>query len=257
MNTHQTPIDTLLDACLLDLRSGRASVEDCLKRHPAQAEQLEGLLRTAAALYEQPAPGMSDDARARIETRLLNHLRQLPPPRPAPARQSVWRAVWPTPRVSLLRWASTLGLVILLLSLATTGTINASGSLPGQTLYPLKTLGEQVESWLTPTNKQAELHLKFATARLEEVMALGHLGVVDDLAIIQMESEMRQAMELLPTLSGEQRTQVIRATLELTTRQRVMLAALTNYTPPLAQAGLEWGADTATRREATLKAMLQ
>ncbi|MBN1886657.1 MAG: hypothetical protein JW850_01650 [Thermoflexales bacterium] len=253
MNTQQTQIDTLLDACLLDLRSGRASVEDCLARHPAQAEQLEALLRTATALYEQPAPTMPGDARSRVETRLLNHLRQLPAPRPAPVRGPVWRA----PQLSLLRLASTLGLTILLLSLVTTGTIHASGSLPGQALYPLKAFGEQLESWLTPSDKQAELHLKFATSRLEEVMALGHLGVIDDLAIIQMESEMRQAMELLPTLSGEQRSEVTRATLELTQRQRVVLSSLIHYTPPLSQAGLEWGIDTATRREAMLETMLQ
>jgi hypothetical protein len=253
MNTQQTHIDTLLDACLLDLRSGRASVEDCLARHPDQAGQLEPSLRAAAALYEQPAASIPADARARVETRLLNHLRQLPPPRPAPARSPVWRV----PKLGLLRWASTLGLTILLLSLATTGTLHASGSLPGQAIYPLKIFGEQVESWLTPPDKQAELHLKFAESRLEEVMALGHLGVVDDLAIIQMESEIRQAMELLPTLSGEQRAQVTRSALELTQRQRVVLAALTHYTPPLSQAGLEWGIDTASRRQAMLEAMLE
>jgi len=252
MISQDTNFENVLDNCLADLRSGQATVDECLKKHAGHAAQLEPLLRVAARLQQTPTPALPDAARLRIETQLQDHIRQLPPRR-AVAKPKTARV----PFYNLLRWASTVTLTVLLLTVMTGGIIRASGSLPGEPLYSIKTINEQIEAWLTPPEKLAEMHLKFADRRLNEVTALGHLGIVDDLAIIQMESEVRQAMELLPTLPNDKRIRVTQDILEFTERQHYMLATLTHYTSPLSQVGLEWGIDTAARRTIMLKEMLQ
>ncbi len=249
--SHQAAhIDAILDSCLADLKAGRATVEDCLARHAEHAAQLEPLLRVAGQLQAQPQSALSEAARQRIEARVQDHVSQLPRQRPAarPAR---------APLAGVLRWAFTVALTVMVMSIATGGAIRASGSMPGEPLYSLKTFSEQVEAWFTPPQQLPEMHLKFAANRLDEVMAQGHIGIVDDLAIIRMETEMRYAMEVLVTLPAEQQEPVIQDMLRLTNRQSVVLSSLLNYTSPLSQAGLEWGIDTAHRRTAQLEAMLK
>lgn len=250
MSKQDASFETILDACLADTRAGRATLNDCLARHADYAAQLEPLLRVAASLQAAPGAALDDATRQRIEARLHDHVSRLPARRPAktPLRLSL---------AGLLRQAATVALTVLVLSVVTGGALRASDSLPGEPLYSLKTLNETVEAWITPPHGLAEMHLRFARRRLDEVMHLGHMGIVDDLAIIQLESEIRQAMELLPGLPDDKRKAVTQDILTLTNRQRVVLAALRNYTPPVSQAGLEWGIDTATRRATQLETALE
>jgi hypothetical protein len=245
MSGQEARFEAILDDCLSDLQSGRASVDSCLARHADLAPQLAPLLAVATRLQQEPQPVLPDAARQRIETQVMDRLRQSPPRQPAHVR--------PASFSGLLRWAATVALTVLVLSIFTGGTIGAADSLPGEPFYSFKTAGEQVEAWLTSPQDQANLHLKFAVRRLDEVIAMGHRGVVDDLAIIQMESETRQAMEQLTTLPGDQQSQLAQELLALTERQRVMLDSLKAYTAPWSQAGLEWGIDNAIRRAAVLE----
>ncbi len=248
MSDQDALLENILDTCLVELRAGRWTVEACLARYPQHAARLAPLLRVAAGLQTQPPPALSEAARQRIEARVQAQLRRWPARRPSAAH-----AGWP----ALLRWASTVVLTVLVLSFLTGGAIRASGSLPGEPLYSLKSFHEQVEAWLTPPQGLAEMHVRFAGRRLEEVMALGHMGIADDLAIIKMESELRQAMELLPGLPDDKRREVMQEILALTQRQRIVLSSIMYYVPPMSQAGLEWGLDTATRRAARLEEMLE
>ena len=65
-----------LDECLTRLEAG-ATVEECLAAFPQDRAALEGPLRSAARLREQPWPAMPDTARAAIETRVTGRLAAL------------------------------------------------------------------------------------------------------------------------------------------------------------------------------------
>ncbi len=248
MSHQATSWETTLEACLTDLQAGRATLDECLAKYPNHAAELEPLLRVAARLQQAPSPTLRPEARLHIKARLQDRARQLPS-RPQ-HRQSA-------PALNVLRWAFTVGLTVLILSVVTSGAIRASGSLPGEPLYSVKTINEQFESWFTSAPQRPEMHLKFAQRRLDEIMAMGHLGIVDDLAIIKMESEMRQAIELLPTLPNSHKQQVIQKLLEQSQRQQIVLSSILNYTSPLSQAGLDWGIDTAKRRAEMLASLIE
>ncbi len=49
----------ILGLCLSDLAAGRATIEECLQRHPAQADQLAELLRLAEQERAMPPPGQT------------------------------------------------------------------------------------------------------------------------------------------------------------------------------------------------------
>lgn len=247
MNTQDTRFETILESCLTDLQAGRASMQDCLRRHADYAAQLEPLLRVAARMQAAPQPVLSEAARQRIETRVQEHVRQLPP------RRVAMPASLPVRLSGALRLAWTVGLTVVIMSVLTGGVIRAADSLPGEPLYSFKSAAEQVEAWFTPADAMAELHLKFAERRLDEVMAQGHLGMVDDLAIIRMESEMRQAMELLPATPSTKQAQLVSRILALTRRQQIILASIKNYTPVMSQAGLDWGIEMALQRSRMLQ----
>lgn len=242
-----TRFETILEECLTDLQAGRAGVQDCLTRYVEHAARLEPLLHVAARMQSAPRPVLSEAARQRIEARVQEHARRLPP------RRVAWPASLPTRLGGALRWALTVGLTVVIMSVLTGGVMGAADSLPGEPLYSFKSVAEQVEAWFTPADAMAELHLKFAERRLTEVMGQGHLGIVDDLAIIRMESEMRQAIELLPAMPPDQQAQLVQRILALSRRQQIILASIKNYTPVMSQAGLEWGIDAAVRRSRMLQ----
>ncbi len=60
-------IQQALDQCLEDIRSGGASVEDCLQRYPEFADELKPLLRTARRLEsaDEVRPGRGYKSRLR------------------------------------------------------------------------------------------------------------------------------------------------------------------------------------------------
>lgn len=52
--TAPLPLDVIVDRCIEDLRQGRATVDECLRRYPEHRRELEPLLRAAAAISALP-----------------------------------------------------------------------------------------------------------------------------------------------------------------------------------------------------------
>lgn len=69
--------------------------------------------------------------------------------------------------------------VVLMLGGWITTVDAAANSLPGDTLYGLKLVSEQVRLRLAPLEQRAVLHTEFAERRLDEVIALQHAGTVE------------------------------------------------------------------------------
>lgn len=67
-------LDEILEQCLADIKSGRATREDCLLRYKEQAAELAPLLRAAVSLYKLPAPRPSERRVLAGRQRILQEL---------------------------------------------------------------------------------------------------------------------------------------------------------------------------------------
>jgi hypothetical protein len=63
--------DAILEECLSQIITGRASLQSCLVSYPALADELRPLLLAAEQLWVAPKPFLTPEAKARIEARLL------------------------------------------------------------------------------------------------------------------------------------------------------------------------------------------
>ena len=175
--------ENILDECIERLLQGE-SVEQCLGRYPEHAVQLEPLLRVAKATREtssvEPRPEFKAQARYQIES-LLHAKGQKAGPRRLPL------VSW------VPRWAVVVAAVFLVILLAGSGTVAASSSsLPGDTLYPVKTATERV--WLSLTfsdTARARLQAKFADRRVAEMARMAERGYTEGME--ELAARIRQA----------------------------------------------------------------
>jgi uncharacterized membrane protein YgcG len=161
--------DDILNECTGRLLRGE-SVEQCLQRYPEQAPELEPLLRVAAAAGKassavEPRPEFKARTRHEVQSRLRSKAGKAVDSRPSPIR-------W------IPRWVAVAACVALVFVFAAGGTVAASsGSLPGDTLYPVKTATEQVQMRLTFSKAaKAKLQAKFAERRAREMARLAEKG---------------------------------------------------------------------------------
>lgn len=99
-------------------------------------------------------------------------------------------------------------IIISLLGGGAGATYASQASLPGDVLYPVKLVTEQVQVALTiDDTKEAALHLKLSSKRLEEVEELAHEGKKDPeivkIAVENYKSELAQAQAVLSDTSIE------------------------------------------------------
>lgn len=168
--------DDILNECTEHLLRGE-SVEQCLQRYPEQARELEPLLRVAvAAGRASSAAEPRPEFRARVRQEIRSRLHS---PRPKPELKRIPALQW------IPRWAAVAACVALVFVFAAGGTVAASsGSLPGDTLYPVKTATEQVRMSLTFSNDaKARLEARFAERRTWELARLAEKGRTGQLEV--------------------------------------------------------------------------
>lgn len=138
-------------------------------------------------------------------------------------------------------------LVVLVLCLGGLGTtaVAAQGALPGDGLYPLKTMVEAVELTISPdAASRAQLHLIFASHRADEIQALisqGRTGPVPTVAAA-FEQEINQATAELDRAAVESpaRTAALASQLAQELGHDVqILSALREVAPSAVKADLE------------------
>lgn len=186
-------IETILDECLERLRQGD-SVEQCLVRYPEQAVDLEPLLRVAmasrnAALSVAPRPEFKARARQEIQSRLGDKGRAIEPKKASPMG-------W------IPRWAVMVASVVLIFLIAGTGTVAAStGSMPGDTLYPLKLATERVRLGLARGDiSKARVNVRLADRRVKEIVYLAEKG--DSRRLEKVLSRLEGNMEAVERVIG-------------------------------------------------------
>ncbi len=171
------PFDEIVAECTEGLLRGE-SVEQCLQRYPEQALELEPLLRVAAAAGKtasavEPRPEFKARVRHEVQSQLRSKARK-PEPKRLPALR------W------IPRWAAVAACVALVFVFAAGGSVAAStNSVPGDTLYPVKTAAEQVQLKLTFSEAaKAKLQAKFAERRAWEMARLAEKGRTAELAAL-------------------------------------------------------------------------
>lgn len=157
-----------LEECLQALKEKR-KLQDVLRQHPAERDELIGMLRLSIELNALGAPAPDPAFRLRARNQMLALA--------ARRRQPVQRAPFhwlPRPAARLaLAGAMAVGLV----AAGLTAAAASSDSLPGDPLYGIKLGVEQVQLATTfDSAARARLQLHFADVRLGEAQRLFALG---------------------------------------------------------------------------------
>ncbi len=211
--------NSILDRCLQDIAAGRETVESCLQRYPQRVSALAPLLKTASQLRAvAPLPPLPIDKRRVLEYRLLKSVPQAKAPTVAPRHV----------RVGPQRFAFSMLAVVVLVALLTTTTVAASaGSLPGEVLYPVKRLTEQVRLSIASTAEQPALHLELARRRLTEFSTLADRNTIQTDLLDDVSRESAEALDETAALPTEAQAVLLTDIVQLSELQEQALDAVT------------------------------
>jgi len=213
--------DDVLQDCLEQVAAGRRTAAECAREFPDLPE-LEGQLQTAALLRSWHAATVRPESDRAIEARLRRHVLALKP-RPRFLSMPRWQ-------VSVLRWATSVTLVVVALSAGADAVAASSGSIPGQLLYPVKRASETVQAVLTPSAARATLHSTLAQRRLSEILSLYARGVDDPAALADLRTdlsiEMREAVRGIEHAPAQDQAEILRGLAGLMEQQQDVLTVV-------------------------------
>ncbi len=183
-NSEVGDLTDILDECLQQLNQG-ASIEDCLTPYPSAAAQLAPLLRLAQQVRalrqdEELSHAALQGARQKV-LREAVRLKEAQGSSPA-VRRIPWRvSLQPLLRRSMAAVAAASLLLVMVLG---TGAVAASAnSLPGDTLYPVKRVSEEVRLLLAfDQQTKAQLQRDMDERRIEEAKAVANSQRVTELS---------------------------------------------------------------------------
>lgn len=193
-------IGQLLQSSLEAILSGDTSLEEVLSRHPELADLLQAELDTVMwlnARTEQVSsrPGFVASSRKRVLARIQQEVQAGAVKKPL--------ASTVRPRLFGFQWVAALAIALVFITGAA-GVAFSQNSLPGEPLYPVKQVSEQVDSALT-FNKidRVALSAQHSAHRLAEVETLLQRG--DSSATVQaLAFYKEQVQETVALLQGLQ-----------------------------------------------------
>lgn len=142
--------DVILDECVDLIASGETSLEECLRRYPEYAAQLEPILYTTVRLKEAREITPPPFLRVRIRTELNQRIKDSRPKH----------------RVSVFFLRMTFGVAVFLITLTMANTVFAQNALPGEVLYDWKLASENL--WRAVAVDPLEADLKLSDRRINE-----------------------------------------------------------------------------------------
>ena len=160
--------EDILEECLERMLTHGDSVEQCLKLHPEYAARLEPLLKTAASVNRavDVKPSAEFKARAAYQMRVAMGDRT-----PSKYHRPWWQ--WHP------RWALAAGVAVSVLVLGTSAVFASTASLPGNPLYAVKLVTENVRIQLAGSDIQkAGLYARYADKRMSEMNQLVEAGKI-------------------------------------------------------------------------------
>jgi len=150
-----TEFEKALQECLYNLEQGDSNVDECLRRYPKHARQLEPILLTSAYLQRGREARPSDAFKARVRTKLVKQM-YAHPRKPAGSNFMFMRLA--------------VGLAVVFLALLATGTVYAQGALPGTAFYAWKLASEN--AWRVVSSDPVGIDLVIAERRVDELIAV-------------------------------------------------------------------------------------
>lgn len=184
--------ENLLDQCLRDIQSGKATLEGCLDQYPEQREELEPLLNLAMRLQSVEKISAPKEFRNASKARLMRFLAgyntsksrrvqtQHRSSRPGVASKNPsWLNIFSSR--ALIPVIVTLLIVVILAG----GVFTVSAqALPGETLYPAKLFAENVRLSISSSSLGAgQVHLAAANNRIYEVETLTALNLDGEIPV--------------------------------------------------------------------------
>lgn len=152
-----TEFEKILQECLLALEHGDSNVDECLRRHPKHALQLEPILLTSMVLEFGRQARPSAAFKARVRTRLTQELKAHP-------RKSI--------RFNFMFMRMATNLAVIVLALLVAGTAYAQSALPGNAFYAWKLASEN--TWRAISPDPIGTDLAIADRRVAELIAVGN-----------------------------------------------------------------------------------
>jgi hypothetical protein len=165
-------IETILTDCIKEIKTGRATLAECLERYPDKRHELGPLLKLALNIREPAGIKLDSADRQDIKAGLMDKIQS---DENKKARSSTgFFGFGFLPQAAWARVAVSVVAIVIVLSIITGGTAYASReSLPGDWLYPVKTATEDARIFFARgAAAKAELNLEFAQKRLEEMRKL-------------------------------------------------------------------------------------
>lgn len=257
------------------IRSGSASLEECLAAHPEWKDELEPALFAALAMARAPKESADENFKADVRSTLVEKAgamgaagafdaapadgtRIIPavaPPReatveiPLPGVKAAEKLTRPSPpswweRFSRSPKLAIAGAAAVLLLLAGTAAYASSFSQPGSILYPVKRVQEQIQlTAALGAQSKAQVHLGIAERRLSEIGTLVadspknlNDAQLADLAFSATDSDF--AAKQLAAASGADRDRAEAAVRDSFARQRVIFEKVAESIPPRPRAKL-------------------
>ena len=165
-------IDDILQECL-DLMSRGAPANECVALYPEFVEELAPLLGASVRAENLLRP-LAAGSRSRIKATVFDEWNR----RRAPKRR--W---WNLPAFAYIpafapRWAVVAASLAVALMLGSSGTVLAAGySIPGDALYPVKQVREEVQLWLTwSPEAKVDMYTRLVNKRADEIRTLAAAG---------------------------------------------------------------------------------
>ena len=147
--------ENVLQICLRDVEQRKSNVEECLRRYPRHAAQLEPILLASLYLARGGEARLSPAFKTRVRHRLVRQMYAHP-------RRSV------RPYFLFARLA--IGLAVVMLALLASGTVYAQRTLPGEAFYAWKIVSENAWRMVSPDPVGTDLAI--AERRLNELIAV-------------------------------------------------------------------------------------
>lgn len=156
--------EEILATCIEEIRNGKSTVEECVKRYPALGKELRSLLEIVVSLQpdeEVPSPEFKE----RVKLHLFNYEERYLSPVNVSDRFRSWFALTP------VKVTASVLLGVLIFAAIGGGTVYAAqSSTPDEVLYPVKTGLENIQLVLTTSQvAKARLYLELAQRRINEM----------------------------------------------------------------------------------------
>lgn len=196
-----------VNECLETLRHGE-TIDDCLNRHPAIADELRPLL-TAAIAMAGVAPTRDDSARRLAHTRFEGAVRHhLAMNRSGSAGRFSLRDWWNTRASGWTRvWAVGFATMAMFVVLSTGAAYASTDAMPDSPLYPVKRVTEHARLAITFSDEsRAIYHLELIERRTLELAAVAESGDTDQ--VEQLSRDVLKNIEFARVEAGYTGTEV-------------------------------------------------